>query len=166
MIKPSVLLYFGLFIFVCAPVAAVDVGRPAPSFKLKNSQGALKSLKDYQGKVLLINFWASWCGPCLGELKELNQLARDYRGKNFRVLAINVDEKSSDGRKLLKRLGLQSAAFETFWDNRSKIVSAYNIPAMPTSVIVDRHGTVRFIHSGFRPEDPAVWRREIDSLMR
>lgn len=146
--------------------AATQLNRPAPGFALKNSNQTSRSLADYKGKVVFINFWASWCAPCHQELPELNQLARHYKGKPVRVVAINVDEDRKAAQRTLAKLNLQNASFEILWDPRSKAVSAYNVATMPGSFILDQRGIVRAIHEGFRSGDPAQWREEIDALLK
>jgi thiol-disulfide isomerase/thioredoxin len=133
---------------------------------LINTHEQRRTLNDFKGKVLFVNFWASWCAPCQMELPELNQLAKDYKGKKVKVFAINVDKERSDARKLLAKLGLKAAEFEVLWDTRAKAVSAYDIEVMPSSFIIDSRGIIRFVHSGFHSTDPDAWRKEIDSLSR
>jgi peroxiredoxin len=148
-------------------LAAARVNAPAPGFKLPDSRGVRRTLADYKGKVVLINFWASWCAPCRAELGELDRLAREFAHKPVKVLTINVDKEKKLGKGLLVLLELdRPGGFDVLWDTRSKAVSAYNIETMPSSFIVDKRGVIRFTHSGFRPEDPAAWRREIASLLQ
>ena len=156
-------LFISLFIF--SLLQAASVGNPAPKFALPNSQKQIRSLSGYKGKVVFINFWASWCAPCQVELPELRRLADDYRGKKVAVVAINVDQDRNAAKKVIARLGLSGSSMEILWDAKSKVVSAYNIETMPSSFVLDPHGVIRFIHSGFHPQDPDAWRREVDSLI-
>jgi thiol-disulfide isomerase/thioredoxin len=143
---------------------AAALNEPAPNFSLNNSRGQIRTLSEYRGKIVFINFWASWCAPCQEELPELNRLAAQYKGKKVRVLAINVDPRPSPAKKLLAKLGLRSSHLEILWDSKSKAVGAYNIDTMPSSFILDSHGMIRYVHSGFHRQDPDLWRQEIDSL--
>jgi thiol-disulfide isomerase/thioredoxin len=142
-----------------------ELNTPAPTFALTNSHRQKRALSDYKGKVVFINFWASWCGPCQEELPLLNRLAGDYPGKKVRVLAINVDADRQAAVTALKRLGLSHASLEILWDLKSKVVSAYNIETMPSSFVLDQHGVIRFVHIGFRSQDPEKWRQEINLLI-
>jgi peroxiredoxin len=151
-------------VFSALAVRAAVVGQSAPAFTLKNTSGQARSLADYRGHVVLVNFWASWCAPCQTELLELSRLAAQRHGKGAKVVAINVDEDPAAGRRVLKRLKLERSKIEFLWDRRSRVVKAYDPPTMPSSFIIDRHGKIRFIHAGFQPGDPAAWRREIDRL--
>lgn len=158
------LLFVVLTAGTCLAQAA-SVGQSAPGFTLSDSRKSSHTLSRYKGKVVLINFWASWCAPCQTELPLLNDLARRY-GDRLQVLAVNVDENPAEGRKALERLKLQTPALRVLWDSRKKVVSAYNVPTMPTSYVLDRHGKIRFIHEGFRPSDKQAWEQEVQELLR
>lgn len=147
------------------PVYAARVGQPAPDFSLKNSGGETRQLTNYRGKVVLINFWASWCAPCQVELPKLNALAVRNKGR-LRVVTINVDNDKAQGQKSLRKLGLASSTMETLWDSKNKAVGAYSPPTMPSSYILDSKGVIRFFHEGYKPDDPALWQQEIESLLR
>jgi thiol-disulfide isomerase/thioredoxin len=159
------------FSWIVVAVAAVSVlhaaalNAPAPGFKLANSAGHPRSLSEYKGNIVFVNFWASWCGPCQQELPELNKLAAHYAGRGVRVLVINVEKTRTPGKALLARLGLTRPNFEVLWDSRSKAVSAYDIPSMPTSFVLDSRGVIRFIHNGYHPENTEAWRSEINQLL-
>ena len=158
-----------LLCLVCStvsPLGAATVNVPAPEFTLLNAQGAKRTLSNYKGKVVFINFWASWCAPCQIELPQLNQLATDEGGKNVSVIAINVDQEQFKAGTLLTKLGLESPEMEILWDSESKAVAAYDAETMPTSFIVDAKGIVRYIHTGFDNHAPAQWRKEIDDLLK
>jgi thiol-disulfide isomerase/thioredoxin len=154
-----------LILFSVSVVHAVKPNDAAPAFSLANSGGKERTLADYKGKVLFINFWASWCAPCQSELPQLDQLASEYEKKNFRLIAINVDKDRSHGEKALDTLRIGISNMEILWDTKSAAVSAYDLDAMPSSFIVDPNGVVRVVHMGFHPEDPKKWRNEIDSLL-
>ena len=145
---------------------AANVNTSAPDFTLKNTQNNQRTLSDFKGKVVFINFWASWCAPCQIELPQLNQLAIDEAGKNVSVIALDVDQEQNKASTLLTKLGLSSPDMEILWDWESKAVAAYNVDAMPTSFILDAQGVIRFVHSGFRNHDPEKWRQEIDGLLK
>ena len=156
---------FLILLFLMTPAWAASLNAPAPAFVLKNSQQQSRSLADYHGHVVLINFWASWCAPCQEELPELNRLAAAYAGR-ARVVAINIDTDHQAAKDALARLGLSSSHLEILWDPKSKVVSKFNIDTMPASYILDRHGVIRSIHSGYHPTtDPAAWRQEFDAQL-
>ena len=144
---------------------AIEINRPAPAFSLATLSKGQRALEDYKGKVVLINFWASWCGPCQEELPALNKLAADYEPRKVKILAISVDENPAEATALLAKLHLPTSRMDIFLDTKSKVVSTYNIASMPSSFILDSKGIIRFVHPGFRTSDSAAWRREIESLL-
>src|ERR1019366_10605673 len=148
------------------PLEAATLNVAAPEFALLNAQGAKRTLSSYKGRVVIINFWASWCAPCQIELPQLNQLATDESGKNVSVIAISVDQEQFKAGTLLTKLGLDSPEMEILWDPDSKAVTAYDAETMPTSFIVDAKGIVRFVHSGFNNHSQEQWRKEIDDLLK
>ena len=154
-----------LVIGVTLAYAAV-LNTPAPAFALKNSQKQVRILASYKGKVLVIDFWASWCATCQLELPQLDRLAVDYKGKKLQVVAINVDTDRKAAKELLSKIALSTPHFEVLWDPKSKAVSTFNIEVMPTSFILDQAGIIRFIHSSYHEHDPTTWRKEIDGLNR
>ena len=145
---------------------AATLNRPAPGFSLKNSRHQQRKLSDFRGDVVLINFWASWCGPCQQELPELARLSAEFRSKHVKVLLLNVDSERASGQRLVSKLHLSDFPAEVLWDPQSKVAAAYDIPAMPSSFILDTHGSVRYIHSGFHAEDVSLWRQEINQLLK
>jgi cytochrome c biogenesis protein CcmG/thiol:disulfide interchange protein DsbE len=155
-----------LLSLIANAVQAVSVGHTAPAFSLKNSDHQSRTLASYKGHVVLINFWASWCAPCQQELPELDRLAAQYAKRGLRVVAINVDEDSANGQESLYKLGLNAPRLEVLWDPRSKVVSAFDIQNLPASFILDTHGKIRFIHSGYQFADLSKWRDEINALLK
>ncbi len=153
-------------VFADSFLHAAALNSSAPKLTLMNSHQQRRALSDYKGKVVFINFWASWCAPCQEELPLLNQLGGDYRGRKVQVLAINVDEDRKAAKRTLQKLGLTNSHLEILWDSKSKVVSTYNIETMPSSFILDQQGIIRFTHAGFHPHDPETWHQEIDSLLK
>ena len=145
--------------------ATAAVNSPAPAFTLPNTNHQARTLKTYKGRVVVIDFWASWCAGCRLELPELDRLAGAYP-QSVRVVAINVDTDRNAAEKLLAQLHISPARVETLWDRHSKAVSAYDIASMPSSFILDQHGVIRFAHTAYRAGDPLQWRREINSLLK
>jgi cytochrome c biogenesis protein CcmG/thiol:disulfide interchange protein DsbE len=156
---------FAATLFTVTLLSAAMLNNPAPPFTLYNSHHQKRVLSTYKGKVVFINFWASWCAPCRVELPELNKLTTDYKNKGAKILAINVDTDKAAARRALGRLGQNAAALDILWDTKSAVVSRYNIDTMPSSFILDGHGIIRFTHSGFHNQDPQTWRQEIDRLL-
>ena len=155
-----------LLVLLASAARAAAPGDRAPAFSVAASSGSPRAFADLKGKVVLVNFWASWCAPCAKELPQLNRLAAEYKAKGLAVLAISVDEKKESAAAILAKLGLQAPALEVLFDTDSKAVSAYAPGTMPFSYVVDAGGVVRFTHSGYRDGDPKKWRAEIDGLLK
>ena len=111
------------------------------SFSLPDLRDQTHALPNYKGKVVLINFWASWCPPCIYEMPELTQLKKQMAGKPFEILAINVGEKKYKVRKFTK---LVSFELPVLLDTRSETFKAWGVETLPTSFLVDASGKVRY----------------------
>ena len=156
---------FAVAMLIGAALHAAAVKDPAPVFSLNNDHGDKISLSDLKGRVVFVNFWASWCGPCAQELPKLSELAEEYKKENFALLAVNVDADAVLAHKFLRTLPLPPSPMAIIWDSDSKTVSAYDPQTMPSSYIVDSQGIIRFIHSGYTSSDTAKWRQEIESIL-
>lgn len=132
-----------------APVMAVDPGDSAPDFKLdaiKNYDEPELDLASYKGKVLYVDFWASWCGPCQKSFPVLNELRASYKDKGFEVIGVNLDERVSDAGKFLKKYPVD---FPIVADESGEIGEVYKVKGMPSGYIVDKTGIVRKVIIGF-----------------
>jgi peroxiredoxin len=122
--------------------AAVD--QPAPDFKLETLSGERIQLSELRGKPVLINFWATWCGPCIEEMPTIEKYYDQYKN-DIRVLAVNDDEPLADVEKFVSDQGL---TFDILLDPGAKVQSLYRLRGYPTSFIVDSEGIVRVQHIG------------------
>ena len=126
------------------------VGKPVPAFTAKDSNGQVIDSAGFKGKVTLINFFASWCGPCKKEFPELVNLYKEHKAKGFQIVGIGGDKE--DGKSLEFAKG-----FEATWgiisDPESELSGKFNVYSMPSTFIVDRQGVVRFFDTGFKPEE-------------
>jgi cytochrome c biogenesis protein CcmG/thiol:disulfide interchange protein DsbE len=158
---------------VAALLASISVGSAqatavhdkAPTFQLDSVGGGKAGLKSPAGDVTVVNFWASWCGPCAIEFPNLNKLAAEYKDKGLKIFAINIDTDQPSADRFLTRYAKDGLTLTVLLDPKAKTAGAYAAKAMPSSYIVDGKGVVRFVHVGFKPDDPAQWRKEIDSLL-
>ena len=144
-------------------VQAASVSGPAPNFTLKSLDGKNLKLSEMRGNVVLINFWASWCGPCRQEMPLLNALHNKYAPLGFTVLGVNVEENSDDARGFLVNFPVD---FPILLDNKNKVSKQYNVIAMPTTVVVDRDGNMRFLHKGYKSGDEKAYRKMVKKLIR
>ena len=136
---------------------------PAPDFTLKSRSGENLRLSDYRGEVVMINFWASWCGPCRQEMPLLEQLYSEYNPLGFTILGVNVEE---DSGKALAMLNEIPVSFPVLFDTSSKVSKLYNVVAMPSTVLVDRDGRVRFLHRGYKPGYEQTYQDQVRALIR
>jgi peroxiredoxin len=143
--------------------AAVEAGDPAPEFKAAalTGKGALR-LADYRGKVVYLDFWASWCAPCAAALPEIEKLRQEFPAERFQVLAVNVDRDPQKARKFLGRhpIGYPSAS-----DPNGRVPASFGLDTMPTSYLIDRRGVVRYVHRGFRRGDIDAIREHVAELV-
>ena len=123
--------------------AADLVGQPLPSLTAARLEGTLPDLK---GKVVLLDFWASWCAPCKASFPAMADLQRRFADRGLVILAVSVDDKAKAYGDFIER---QKPGFATVRDAGHSLVATMQAPTMPTSYLVDRHGVVRFRHEGF-----------------
>ncbi|MEH6449079.1 MAG: TlpA disulfide reductase family protein [Oleispira sp.] len=143
---------------------AVSVGDTAPNFKLPRleAKGNIQ-LKSYLGKVVYVDFWASWCGPCRLSLPVLNTLRKKYRKQGFEVIAINLDEEKSEAMAFLKEFPV---AYPTARDVTGTTPDQYGLQGMPTAYLIDRKGKVSLIHEGFKKTDSRELSANIATLLK
>ena len=143
---------------------AVSVGDKAPDFKIPRleSKGMI-SLKQYRGKVVYVDFWASWGGPCRQSLPALNSIRKEFRKKGFEVIAINLDEERDDAMEFLKEFPV---AFPTARDTSGEVPEAYGLVGMPTAYLVDKKGNVQLVHEGFKKSDTEELKQKINTLLK
>ncbi|HEY3730249.1 MAG TPA: TlpA disulfide reductase family protein [Steroidobacteraceae bacterium] len=145
------------------PAAGIATGTPAAAFALPAAAGDTVSLAELKGQVVLINFWASWCGPCRQEMPILDQLYKKYKTAGFTLLGVNVEPKSADALSFLKGTPV---SFPILFDTQSKVSTLYEVTGMPSTVIIDRRGNIRYIHHGYKPGDEGEYLDQIRTLMR
>jgi thiol-disulfide isomerase/thioredoxin len=148
---------------VAAPVMAGDATAPAADFSLRSRSGAAVSLGALKGQVVLINFWATWCGPCRKEMPLLEQIQKKYAPLGFTMLGVNVEEDTRQMEAFLKDVPV---TFPILLDPANGVSKLYDVSAMPSTVIVDRKGNVRFIHQGYKPGDEGKYQDMIRQLVR
>lgn len=130
------------------------VGAPAPDFSLEDTAGRIVSLKEFSGKYVLIDFWATWCPPCLMSIPELADLHRKYREKGLVVLGISLDDPQSVDRQTLSMFKTQHGMEYQILRGNDQVVRQYagnNGMAIPTMFFVDRNGTIVEKLVGFAP---------------
>lgn len=142
---------------------AAEQNQPAADFTLASKQHGNVRLQEQVGNVVLINFWASWCGPCREELPLLEKLQQDYADLGFTILAVNVDKDPAKADVLLNDI---EVSFPVLLDSDAVVSKLYQVSAMPTTVIVDRDGKQRLLHKGYKSGDVAKYEQVVKSLLR
>lgn len=151
-------------VFAASSLASSGLaGQPAPDFALKSSTGENMRLSEYRGDVVMINFWATWCGPCRQEMPLLDQLYSRYERVGFNLLGVNIDDDSSRAMDMISELGV---SFPVLFDDRKEVSRLYDVDAMPVTVLVDREGNVRYVHQGYKPGYEEKYLDQVRALLR
>lgn len=152
-----------LSMWMLAPVNAASIQGKAPNFTLKSNTGKNIKLSELRGQVILLNFWASWCGPCRQEMPLLENLQKRYSALGFTVLGVNVEEDSRQAKTLLKDIPV---SFPILFDTSNKVSKQYKVSAMPSTVMIDRNGNMRYLHKGYKPGDEAQYKKWVKKLIK
>ncbi|MDP9084404.1 MAG: TlpA family protein disulfide reductase [Pseudomonadota bacterium] len=146
-----------------ALAAGGDQGGPAPAFTLTALTGQQSALSQYKGQVILVNFWATWCGPCQQEMPLLDQMYKKYKPAGFTLIGVSVDKEAAVVQELMAR---KPVSFPVLLDPANQVSRAYHVDEMPSSVIIDRKGEIRYIHRGYKPGDENEYQDRIRQLIR
>jgi cytochrome c biogenesis protein CcmG, thiol:disulfide interchange protein DsbE len=145
-------LAFVIGIACILPVHALEYGEIAPSFELPSDSGLI-SLADSKGKVVYLDFWASWCGPCRQSFPWMNELQSRFSERGLQIIAVNLDAQTGDAQKFLAQT---MASFVVAYDPKGLTPRLYGVRGMPTSILIGRDGKILMTHMGFnkgnRPE--------------
>jgi cytochrome c biogenesis protein CcmG/thiol:disulfide interchange protein DsbE len=160
----SALLLTAGLIASSAPALALEEGQPAPDFTLPDIQEGKPAitLSALRGKTVYVDFWASWCAPCLRSMPLINDLYAQYKERGFEVIAINVDSPVEDGREFLLDTPLD---YLIAADTENEVLEQYGVRGMPTSFLIDSEGVVRMVHMGFRDNDIELIEAAVTGLL-
>ncbi len=139
----------------------LEIGRPAPVFELRDLSGSAVSLTQYQGKIVLIDFWATWCGPCRMSMPVLENLQKEYPNELV-LLAVNLQESRDDVRQYVSERHITS---RVLLDEEGKVGTTYGSESIPMQVLIDQKGIVRDIRMGYSPDMGTHFRGEIRELL-
>ena len=161
-------LIAGCVLALCALAAASAwaasrlIGQPAPDFALRSMQGENLRLSEHLGEVVVINFWATWCGPCRQEMPLLDDLYAKYKLAGMTLLSVNIDESSARAAEMAHTL---KVSYPVLFDDRQEVSRAFEVNAMPLTVMIDREGVVRQVFEGFKPGYEKRYAEQIRELL-
>ena len=158
-------LLLGLALTFCATLesGAVAPASAAPDFTLRTMDGPNLRLQEQRGRVVLVNFWATWCGPCRQEMPHMNRLYEKYRASGFVLLGVNVDEDPHNAASVAAKLGVK---FPVLLDTDKKVSRLYDLVTMPSTVLIDRDGRVRYVHRGYMDGYENTYEKQIRELLK
>jgi peroxiredoxin len=167
MIRPfaTVAAALALAMTVLTPAQAVApaANAVAPDFTLRGADGRNVRLDELRGQVVLVNFWATWCGPCREEMPRLETLYEKYRKSGFVLLGVNVDD---DPHVALATASKLNVSFPVLLDTEKRVSKLYDLNTMPSTVVIDRDGKVRFLHRGYRAGTETDYEQQIRGLLK
>jgi cytochrome c biogenesis protein CcmG/thiol:disulfide interchange protein DsbE len=143
-------------------VDATGVGEPAPPFSLATGRGDAIALPDLRGRVVYVDFWASWCAPCRRSFPWMNEMQERYGDRGLTIVAINVDRRRADAEQFLQA---NTARFAVVYDDRGATPQAYSVKGMPSSYLIDARGTVVSVEQGFRDDRKGALEEQIRALL-
>jgi thiol-disulfide isomerase/thioredoxin len=146
--RPPWVLFSALL--VASTGAALSAGDDPPPIDMPDQHGEKVDLEELQGKVVLVDFWASWCGPCKQEMPVLEALHKKYADRGLVIVGVNIDTSAKKMRSFLKGA---PASFRIVHDPKITIAQRYEPPIMPSSYFIGRDGKLRYVHEGFRKKD-------------
>lgn len=147
---------------MAAGVFAAAPGEVAPAFALPTANGDIVALDKLRGKVVYVDFWASWCAPCRRSFPWMNEMQQKYGSRRFTIVAINVDKKRADAERFLAQI---PAHFTVVYDEAGVTPNAYGVTGMPSSYLIDARGNVTFVERGFLDEHKAALEDRIKALL-
>ncbi len=146
-----------------AALAADPIGQPAPGFSLPLRGGpAPLGLEQLRGQVVMVNFWASWCEPCRKEFPLLDQIYKKYRPAGFTLIGVNVEPDAKDAEGFIAKTPV---TFPIVFDKDSAVSKLYRVSGMPTTVLIDRKGVLRWVHRSYVPGDENEYLNQVRAIL-
>ncbi|NTW48892.1 MAG: TlpA family protein disulfide reductase [Chlorobiales bacterium] len=163
----SAVVLVALWLFMGGSAFAQAVGSDAPDFSATDTQGQKVSLSDLKGKVVLLDFWASWCAPCKQEMPFLIELYKQYKDKGFEVVAVNLDTQEKNMTRFIEQMSASpefKITFKVISDPKAQIAGKYKLEGMPTTLLIDKQGHIRYRYQGFHPSKKEDYKSDIEQL--
>ncbi len=158
-----VLGYLGIFLSAPLSAVALEAGDRAPVFAAPAlSGGGTVGLSEYRGKIVYLDFWASWCAPCLIAIPEIEKIRSEFPAEAFQIVAVNLDRKK---KKALRFLEKHPVGYPSASDPKGRLPDQFGVDTMPTSYLIDANGVIRYVHRGFKAGDGSILRLEIRRLL-
>jgi peroxiredoxin len=151
-----------LAVSVPGPAQAAPPASAAPPVSLSDRDGRPVRLADLLGRVLVVDFWASWCGPCKQSFPALDELYAELHARGLEVLAVSVDESRKDADAFL---AAHPHRMTVLFDPQAKAAEAFGVDGMPSTFVIDRQGRVRSRHEGYTPGVTDAIRRQVEALL-
>jgi thiol-disulfide isomerase/thioredoxin len=139
-------------LLICVCLLSVTAAHAAPPI----------DLEDFRGRVVYLDFWASWCAPCVQSFPWMQAMQNTYERRGLTVVAVNLDQYRKDAERFLTKF---HPNFDVRFDPQGEVAERFKIQGMPTSVIIDRHGVLRFTHIGFLPVDQAAYEDQLRQVL-
>jgi len=158
-------IFIRTFIYFFILTASINVYGKAqyPAFELPELHSDnIIELNKLRGKVVYVDFWASWCGPCRQSMPKFNTLYKQLSSKGFDIVAINLDESKADAQRFLQDYPVN---YTVLYDATGQSPKQFGVSVMPTGYLLDRFGMVRYTHQGFRDGDEAKLMQEVNKLL-
>lgn len=153
------IIVFSLFVSSASFTASAA---PAPDFTLKSSTGENVRLAEQRGQVVMLNFWASWCGPCRQEMPLLDAMSKKYGKMGVVLYGVNTDQDITEAQKVLEKV---KVSYPILFDPESKLSDLYGVDSMPFSVFIDKKGQIRHIHKGYVLGDEEKYIKQLKELI-
>lgn len=151
-----------LLVLPAADTTAKVESGDTPTLSVKTIDGEKLRLEEWRGRVVLVDFWASWCEPCRASFPFYRRLAEEYDDELFRILAVSVDEKRSDAEGFVEKFDVP---FPVAVDADHELAGRFEPPTMPTCYLIGPDGEVRLVHQGFEESDEATIEKHVERLV-
>ena len=148
---------------LAAPALALEVGQAAPALDVPGVDGAPIRLADLRGRVVYVDFWASWCPPCRAAIPEYEKLWRELAPRGLTVVGVNID---SEREAALRALKASAITFPIGLDPGGVWPERFRLPTMPTAYLIDRQGVVRYVQKGFSPDEVPQLKARIEAALK
>lgn len=143
-------------------IVTPKISKPAPDFKLRNIRGGVTQLSDFKGKIVLINFWATWCGACVEEMASMQNLYGNLKEQGVEIVAISIDRWNED--RIMEYADKNKLTFHILRDPDQTVRKKYYVMGLPTSYLIDGEGKIRGYASGARTWDSSASKNALLSL--